>query len=80
MMAARPAENSKTRCGNSADGTKAAIANAPNTARPWPIATTRFEPASCSLVDGSFRPETIRNSGVNAQTMTAQKNTPYGQE
>jgi hypothetical protein len=76
MIAARPAQNSQKRCGSLADGTLAAIENAANIARPWTTAISRFEPASCGLVDGSVRLEKIRNSGANAQKNTAKKKMP----
>jgi hypothetical protein len=76
MIAARPAQYSEKRCGSPADGTLAAIESAANTARPWPAIISPFEPASCELVDGSVRLETIRNSGANAQNNTAKKTRP----
>jgi hypothetical protein len=76
MIAARPAQNSKKRCGRPADGTLAAIENAANAAIPWPMAISDFEPASCGLVDDSDRLETIRNSGAKAHNNTAKKRKP----
>ena len=76
MIAAMPVQNSEKLCGRLADGTLAAIKNAVNAAKPWPTAISRFEPASCGLVDGSVRLEKIRNSGANAQNNTAKKTNP----
>jgi hypothetical protein len=53
-----------------------AIQNAANIASPWPIAISRFEPASCGLVAGSVCLDMIRNSGANAQNITARKTRP----
>jgi len=46
-----------------AAGTLAAMMNAANIARPWPIAISRFEPAACAFVAGSVCREMIRNPG-----------------
>ena len=76
MIVARPAQNSQNRCGSLPAGTLAAIQNAANIASPCPPAISRFEPASCELVAGSVRLEKIRNSGANAQNITARKKSP----
>ena len=76
MIVASPAQNSAKGCAILPAGTLAAMMNAPSIPRPWPTAISRFEPASCALVMGSVCLEMIRNSGANAQNITARKISP----